>query len=612
MRAMRKPSGAESRAAGLTRRGVGCIFNLSGSPKRKSWVITLKRILAALALFGCPALAADNPFGVWWRGGPDAAAIKKQAPWIKGVFAAIKWRDLEPADHQFDWKLFESTLADYANAGLYIQFMIHVGPDSPEWIYAAGVPRVKTSPTLNPRGKPHFSTFPFYLNENYKRYYHRMIREVAKHVDQLPVAVRAKVICIQTAEGATGDEGGYKGQPLDQRYTLPEERWRAFKFETWKLFDELYRDKKPKIHVLTNSGNQGQYDEWLRRNMPHWWRKAGNPGHGYQLNHEKDMLAFLSPLINHPESGTLIRARSEMDEMFKGWFQEAPVWNMYWLNLWGLHFGLDIFQHQTEAIENRAFHEGFIFYSRYGGQKDAAKSPGAWCALHDGLDAGDFGRFPASEFGAGKFRGEDRAGGLQRTLNIAKAFARYGAAQGDPEKAMAAVMQNRSAQRMNDVGWNIEAGNYQRYLHQYDPDGTSQGYWRVGPKDQPYGRFARGFDTASGKNTMYFDVVDRFFGGKALAGAYPVRVRVIYFDSGRGSWALRYDAVKSREKTALTVQNTDTGRWKEVSATLPDALFGNRCAHSTDLMLVNTSRENTLFHLIEVLRPGGAKTKENP
>ena len=98
--------------------------------------------------------------------------------------------------------------------------------------------------------------------------------------------------------------------------------------------------------------------------MPNWWRKAGNPGHGYQLNNEKDMMAFFDPLINHPESGTLLRARSEMDEMFKGWFQEAPVWNAYWLNLWALHFGLDIFVHSADAVANPAYREGFEFFSR--------------------------------------------------------------------------------------------------------------------------------------------------------------------------------------------------------------------------------------------------------
>jgi hypothetical protein len=550
------------------------------------------------------AAGAESPFGVWCSGGSGIMALKKQAPWVKGVFATMKWSDLEPANNQFDWKLFESTLAGYADAGLNILLMVWVGPHAPEWLFSAGVPLVTTTPTLNPRGEEHFTKFPFYLDANYKRFYHRMIREVAARVDQLPPAVRSKLICVQTAEGCTGDEGGYKGQPLEARYELPEDRWNAFKFDTWKLFDELYRNKQPRIGLLTNSGNQGQYDEWLRINMPHWWRKAGNPGHGFQLNNEKDMMTFFDPLINHPESGQQLRARSEMDEMFKGWFQEAPVWNAYWLNLWGLHFGLDIFVHKQEAVQDPAYRDGFKFFSQYAGYKDAATSPGAWCALRDGLDAADFRRFPAAAFGPGKLRGtaQEQADGLQRTLRIAKAFERYGAAQGDPEKGMALVMQNRSAKRMNDVAWNIESGNYERYLKQYDPNGTSQGHWRVGSKDQPYGRFARGFDAAGGKNALYFDLAKRYFGGRPLNGAHPVEVLVIYFDAGRGSWALQYDAVGNAAKTALRVENRDTRRWKEVRATLPDAFFGDRCPHGTDLMLVNTSKENTIFHRIEVLR----------
>jgi hypothetical protein len=292
-----------------------------------------------------------------------------------------------------------------------------------------------------------------------------------------------------------------------------------------------------------------------------------------------------------------------MDEMFKGWFQEAPVWNMYWLNLWGLHFGLDIFQHGTDAFRDRRHDPGFIFYSRYGGRKDPATSPGAWCALRDGLDAADTERFPVAQFGSGKLqpRAKDQKPGIARTLKIAEAFAPYGARQGDPEKAMTLVMRNRDAKAMNDVGWNIWAGNYQRYLTQFDPNGTSQGYWRVGSKEEPYGRFARGFDVASNKNAMYFDLDDRFY-GKPLAGAEPVKLRVVYFDQGRGAWALKYDAVGQADKSAAEVKNENSGRWKEIVVEVQDANFGNRCPNRCDLMLVNTGRENTLFHMVEVLR----------
>jgi hypothetical protein len=174
---------------------------------------SLLRIPAAMPLLSFArdgARATEKPFGIWCGHPQNAAALKKQAPFVKGSFATMKWSDLEPGNNQFNWKMFESSLASYADAGLYILLMVWVGPHSPEWIYTAGVPPVKTSPTLNPRGQPHFDIFPFYLDENYKRYYHRMIREVAKRIDQLPARVRSRLICIQTAEGSTGDEGPYK------------------------------------------------------------------------------------------------------------------------------------------------------------------------------------------------------------------------------------------------------------------------------------------------------------------------------------------------------------------------------------------------------------------
>ncbi len=571
------------------------------------FAILLALTSSALALAANPVSSpADNPdiYGVWWRGGPDAAAVKQRAPFVKGVFVAIPWSELEPADGQYNWKSFDATLERYAHAGLYIQFMTWVGPHSPRWIYSSGVPEVRTTPSRDPHGKLRTWTYPFYLAPEYKNYYYRLIRAVAAHMDALPPDVRARVVCIQTAEGTTGDEGGYKGDPLDEKYQLPPGQWTAFKFETWKLFDSLYRPKRPPIHLLINSGNGGQYNDWLNQNLPDAWRKAGNPGHGYQLNDEKNMMAFFDPLINHPDGERFLRVRSEMDEMFKGWFQEAPVWNMYWLNLWGLHFGLDIFQHESEAFENRAFDEGFRFYAKYGGRKDASASPGAFCALRDGLDAGDLARFSVETFGPGTLHGSEEAQrqGLQRTLRIAGAFARWGAQQEDPEKGMKVVMQNRDARKMNDVGWNIESGNYQRYLRQWDPNGTSRGYWRQGPTDQPYGRFARGFDAADGKTAMYFDIEDRFFGGKPLAAAYPVDIRVIYLDRGEGSFAVKYDSVSQPEKTALEVKKTGSGRWKEAAVRISDGNFTNRCPHSTDLMLVKISGDDTLFHMIEIDR----------
>jgi len=550
-----------------------------------------------------PVAAQDNPdwYGVWWRGGDNAAEMKERCPWITGVFLGFDWADLEPRPGEFDWEYFESEMTRYAEAGFYIQFIVMTGGDAPRWLFENGVPEVETTPTINPRGVPHGWTYPHYMDPDYQEYYWRMIREVAAQVDKLPQSVRNRIICLQTAEGTTGDEGPYKGTPLNPEYSFSDEEWREFKFKTWKLFDELYRPKSPRIFLLINSGNHGQYHDWIMENIPDTWRKAGNPGHGYQLNAELEMMEFLDPIINHRnQNGLFIRCRSEMDERHKGWFAEAPIWNQYWLNLWGLHFGLDILQHVTSAFDDPREHEGFAFYAKYGGRKDPAESPGAFCALRDGLDAADYGRFPVEVYGPGEFKpgAEDQSEGIRRTMNIAAEFAARGARQGDPDKAMASIMKNRSAEAMNDVGWGVWPGNYQRYLTQILPQETSRGWWRVGDTDQGYGRFARSTDMAAGLNVLYFDLNEKFV--DSLKGI--VAVRVVYFDEGVNRWELIYDGKGRAARTALSVKKTNTGRWMEKSVTIDDAEFQNGCALESDLMLVNIGNEDTKFHMVEVTR----------
>jgi hypothetical protein len=135
------------------------------------------------------------------------------------------------------------------------------------------------------------------------------------------------------------------------------------------------------------------------------------------------------------------------------------------------------------------------------------------------------------------------------------------------------------ASGINDVGWRIITSNYERYLHQINPNATSVGYWNVDAPNDPnsmYGRFARGFDIASGKNALYFDADDGFLNRAPLNGKYPVMVSVTYLDAGTGSWQLFYDAQGSSDKPSMTVVCTNSGKWKIASVTLTDAYFGKQ------------------------------------
>ena len=66
-------------------------------------------------------------------------------------------------------------------------------------------------------------------------------------------------------------------------------------------------------------------------------------------------------------------------------------------------------------------------------------------------------------------------------------------------------MASRRRNGTNDVGYRIWQGNYGNGLiEQLSPFETSIGYWGVGPIDQPYGRYARGFESATGRTDMAF------------------------------------------------------------------------------------------------------------
>jgi len=85
---------------------------------------------------------------------------------------------------------------------------------------------------------------------------------------------------------------------------------------------------------------------------------------------------------------------------------------------------------------------------------------------------------------------------------------------------------------------------------------------------------------------MRFELDGRFF----AQAPSPVAVRVVWLDQGAGSWVLQCEG-----KTALSMKSTGSGRWKETTVELKDARF-------TNLALRNTSDQDTLFHMIEVIR----------
>jgi len=550
-------------------------------------------------------LAAQRPdyVGIWGIWGAEEMRAEDR-PWLKGTLVAQPWAQIEPEKDHFDFGRLDFRLKRaVGNGHRHLMLAVYAGTKSPQWLYRHGVPKVTTD-AADRAGR----TFPYYLSPRYKSYLKRMIYRLADHIKSYPPELRNRIIAVQCPVGKSGAADAYDGEPLDKKYRISNAQWDAYQKEMFAVYCSAFKYSDPPIVPLFNV--QGlRVHAWLKKRYPRTWRKYSFPGHGYQQHQVfNGQEKILIPDATRYQNGWAMLVRDECSSYGADCFREAPVWNTYWTLLHALHWGVDFLHMRKQHLEQcEPWAVGtFEWFNTYAGTHDPAESPGAWVALRDGLDARDTKRFPESKYGplafvkGGDWTGADGAANPQRYLNIAQAFAAYGAQQGD-NSMPAGMTPSLHFKKMNDVAWKSMPGNFGMYLYQHDPRGTSQGWWRVGSKAQPYGRFARGFNHAKGWDAMYFDLDDGFFNTRP-AGGHTINLRVVYFDQGTGQWALKYDAVDDPQKIACTVTKTGTGRWREKTLTLTDANLGNRCPYNTDFMLLSVDGKDDLFHMIEVTR----------
>jgi hypothetical protein len=520
-------------------------------------------------------------WGIW-------GGHKYKLPWLKGSVISCSWDDIESSENTYDFSCLDTKIAQAVANDQDVIFKVYIGDTQPNWIWAT-VPLVETD-----SGRES----PYYLDTEFKKYVKRLWAMLLKHVTELPKAQRDSIIAMQVPMGKSGDMGPYKGTPLKTDYLIDEDgaKWGAYQREmitAWvQARDAIGLTLTPLFNV-----QQGTY-EWMKSQGIDYMLKSKVVAQMYQMNYEMNN-DWVRMLLLESLGTDYTRGRGELDTAVNdgaGWFAEAPLWNYYWHSLWMLTYGIDIFNVREETLDTGMTYSGvFNFFAERAGYKNPKTARYAYVALRDGLDQSDTVRFPQSSFGV--YSGVNS---LERYKNITLAFASYGAKQGDVSgQADPGLDQAKQLNALNDVGFKIWPGNYGKYLDQINPNGTSQGYWRVGSTSQPYGRYARGFNTSKG-NRMYFNVDNTMFATGGLAGKEQIQIRVVYFDKGTGTWALHYDATGNADKQAYPMTNTNTNIWKEKTITITDANFNNRGPKDSDISLVNTDSTDEIFHMIEV------------
>ena len=544
-------------------------------------------------------LDSDRIYGLWQN---RATVVNKfDYPELQGRLFNYKWKDLEVNPDVWDWGSFDNYIFDHLNDSLPIILCVFTQENAPDWLFDLGVPKVMEKDNY---GHETGGYAPYYADSLYKYYFKRMITTVRKHIETYSYNVRKYIIGIQGCFGEEGDYIGYKDN-VDQKYWLSDDELKSLFQEFTLYYYNEYKNTNPRIRLFSNPSTNGQdQTKWLLENCPNGWLKFTRLGKVFQVNNEIDKKGWLLDVLNKKQDGEYVRAGTELSEtnLSAGWWKENTPRNMFALMCYMIYWGMDWSQQIPVTVTNARYEPAFNFFNNYAGQKDTSASTIGMCALRDGLDAADINRFHESVFGEASIDNETRF------KKIADQFSGYGAKLEDVKAAMGTETANLYAKGVNDVGWRILPGNYERYIHQLDANETSTGYWNVdAPSDSNsiYGKYARGISTANGKDALYFDIDKSFFKPEYLEKNLPVSIDITYLDKGTGSFGVYYDSKDDgTNKEAAIVTCKNSGIWKKASVVINDANFGSRSSHHSDFYIKSLSKEDVIFSVVQIFKSG--------
>jgi hypothetical protein len=551
-----------------------------------------------------------NSYGVWDRGEGIDDYSDPKADFVMGIEVSAKWDEVQASGpDKFDFSMFQEVLDKAAKYNKIVKISINVGPDSPNWLYENGVPLVKVDSDKPYKHDKKFINYPYYVCDAHKKYYFELIKQFSLFLRNQPKEKFDCIAFVQVKTGATGDEAPYKGEPKEEKYSIDRKtEWERFRLESFTQFKKYFNDVKDRQIVLTFNGVDPEKQpiayNWVMKTIDPkigFGIKGGAYNRGHHLSGEQSFKELWTPYLINPKGMKLFSA-AEMDESWR-----KPIFNIntelgfYWSALSGLNTGLSSYNCSKNAIqyamEHQEIRDIFKMYNKYSQQVYPATATAAISVFHEGLNAADTVKFPEKTFGKAYEKNRERY------VNICNAYALRGAKMDDLESAGIGQVNQRERQTgYNDAGWDIAEGNYERFLTQIKPDETSIGLFRVrGTIDKnssKYDRFARSFENATGKNTMYFKFDDEMF---VNSKPESLTFKITWLDKIAGStWSLNYIKGGKKMKSALKVKGIGDNKWKTETITIKSPIVNRGGKFGSDIMLVNTDKKDDIFNGIEV------------
>lgn len=573
----------------------------------------MKQVTTTLIALLCVVQAFCQFTGLGGNGSPDIANIQKLKNSITYYNTTIEWQQLETSENVWNWSLLDQYGANCKANNLRMEFMIYTGHVAPPYLYQKGVPKVFTDAEQDK-----YPFYPYYFNAYYQTRFKNMLVQVKNHIQNS--AYKDIIFQWWVAEGVTGDDFAWKGDPLNPAYNISKSEWGDYKRSIWTYIDSLLATITPlpttgaPVRIGVNSGNDGENFAWAAQHLHEGAFKLGNFGHNIFFPGDWFAANRLNAL-DTTASKTKNLSRSEFQQIYKTAFWKIqPKGMTWWATINAVTGGLKQFNitaaNLTENVSDLGTYDEFNEFSGVRRVQDATE---AMIVLGNPINLTDTVLYDTATYHSLvaaadltayniKYNNQvttntvdsidkiqSNATGLMvdyiNPVRISAIMALY------PTATYSGIVKGND----NDT-WNNDANiygrtNYGKFVTMVNP-AQSKLLFKTGMSvDSKFGRFARTFDNAH--HDMFFDIDDNFSVGNGLI------IEVTYLDTATGKWRLNYN--DGRLTHSARVTSTATNKWKTQIFTIPH-FVANGLGSGMDISLEYMNGIETPFQMIKFKR----------
>ncbi len=508
-----------------------------------------------------------------------------------GVRLICRWTDYQTSAGDLSLTAWKAAIKMICDAGLECEVHWWTGPDSPisgsnHWLADLGVRTFTTT------GGADNGPWPDYYSSIYQQYWNALHNASALALRNLAdtyPSVMHYFKSVFVSSASTGDLQPWKGKPVGGTFNIADDAtWQAFYQSQWLTAYNYYAANTDFMRTTYNIGEAAKNIHFILTSLPGSYMKEGDRSHEYPLNGESYML-------NWPDGVYL----GEVDDEIKNSTNKSDKFQLIMSALSVKTSRLDFFDDWLSLSETPGY---VAIFNKYVTQYNPVTANKGFCVLHEKVNFTNDHDYSVAAFGQ-LYDNTNVFNGIINQINsssddtLRKQMRTVSAAQNRKNPGRLNNLKNTGAGYApagsyynNDIAWSC-VNNFSLNLTQLLIQETTTPYYRV-DAGSIYGRSARAAKLYQGFTALYFRVDDRLI---VSAENDSVTFTVTYKDEGTTTWE-----IQCYKCLSLSITNTNTGTWKQVSLTADHFKKGGLMRNSADLIIETKKGTSPKIHMIEV------------